>query len=98
MSKRKKRADKQRKSEITKGIFSVLESDPDKSFNYKQIASKLGISDPAGRNMIIKRLGQLAGNEKIAEVARGKYKLIVSQNYYTGVVDMTGRNKAYVVC
>ncbi|THD69306.1 ribonuclease R [Robertkochia marina] len=98
MSKRKKRADKQRKSEITKGIFSVLESDPDKSFNYKQIASKLGISDPAGRNTIIKRLGQLAGNEKIAEVARGKYKLIVSQNYYTGVVDMTGRNNAYVVC
>ena len=98
MSKHKKRADKQRKNEITKGIFSVLESDPDKSFNYKQIASKLGISDPSGRNMLIKRLGQLAGNEKIAEVARGKYKMIVSQNYFTGKVDMTGRNNAYVVC
>ena len=98
MSKRRKRADKQRKNEITKGIFSVLESEPEKSFNYKQIASRLGMQDSSGRNLIIKRLGQLTAKEKIAEVEKGKYKAITGQNYYTGVVDMTGRNNAYVVC
>ncbi|WP_224488142.1 ribonuclease R [Robertkochia flava] len=98
MSKRKKRTEKQRKNEITKGIFSVLESDHNKSFNYKQIAARLNIEDPAGRNLLIRRLGELAGKEKIKEVEKGKFKLIPSRNYYTGTVDMTGRNNAYVVC
>lgn len=98
MSKRKKRAEKQRKNEITKGIFSVLESQQDKSFNYKQIAAKLGIDDPSGRNAIVKKLSQLAAKKKIEEVEKGRFKAIPNQNYYTGIVDMTGRNNAYVIC
>ncbi|MBL7471468.1 ribonuclease R [Robertkochia sediminum] len=98
MSKRKKRSEKQRKNEITKGIFSVLESNPDKSYNYKQIAARLDITDTAGRNLIIKRLGELVGKQRIEQVEKGKYKVIPSQNYYEGVVDMTGRSNAYVIC
>lgn len=98
MSKRKKRAEKQRKNEITKGIFSVLESQQDKSFNYKQIAAKMGIDDPSGRNLIVKKLSQLTAKKKIEEVEKGKFKAIPNQNYYTGIVDMTGRNNAYVIC
>ena len=45
MSKKKKRAKNQLKNEITKGIFTVLEAEPNKSFNYKQVASKLSIND-----------------------------------------------------
>ena len=40
MSKRNKKAKNHRKNEITKGIFTVLEKEPNKSFNYKQIAAK----------------------------------------------------------
>ncbi|QLE01116.1 ribonuclease R [Galbibacter sp. BG1] len=98
MTKRKKRAQKQQKNEITKGIFTVLESNREQSFNYKQIAAKLDIKDTSGRNLLIKRLGQLKEKKRIEEVERGKYKAIPSQNYYEGVVDMTGRNNAYVVC
>mgnify|MGYP000232597134 CR=1 FL=1 len=74
MSKKKKRAKSQRKNEITKGIFTVLEQNPSKSFNYKQIAAKLDITDTKGRNDLIKRLGQLRKEERIIEVERGKYK------------------------
>ncbi|WP_038268184.1 ribonuclease R family protein [Zhouia amylolytica] len=98
MTKRKKRAEKQRKIEITKGIFSVLEKNKNQPLNYKQIASKLGIKDTSGRNLLIKRLGQLKAKNKIEEVERGKYKVIPSQNYYTGIVDITGRGNAYVIC
>ncbi|MDG3582986.1 ribonuclease R [Galbibacter pacificus] len=98
MTKRKKRAQKQKKNEITKGIFTVLESNRDQSFNYKQIAAKININDTSARNLLIKRLGQLKQKGRIEEVERGKYKAIPSQNYYEGVVDMTGRNNAYVVC
>lgn len=98
MSKKKKRASSQRKNEITKGIFTVLEKEPSKSFNYKQIASKLGISDTRDRNALIKRLGQLKATERILEVERGKFKKKPSlHTYYTGKVDLTTSGNAYII-
>ena len=41
---------------IQKSILQVLEQSPSQSYNYKQIASRLGIKDPSGRNHIIKNL------------------------------------------
>ena len=98
MSKKKKRAGSQRKNEITKGIFTVLEKEPSKSFNYKQIASKLGIDDTQDRNLLIKRLGQLKASERILEPERGKYQKKQSlHTYYTGRVDLTTSGNAYII-
>ncbi|MCB0371410.1 MAG: ribonuclease R [Muricauda sp.] len=98
MSKKKKRARSQRKNEITKGIFTVLEKEPSKSFNYKQIASKLEITDTQDRNELIKRLGQLKATERIVEVERGKYQKKPSlHTYFTGKVDLTTSGNAYVI-
>ena len=98
MSKKRKRASSQRKNEITKGIFTVLEKEPTQSFNYKQIASKLGITDTQARNQLIKRLGQLKSTDRIVEVERGKYKKKPSlHTYFTGKVDMTSSGNAYVI-
>ncbi len=98
MSKKKKRVRSQRKNEITKGIFTVLEKEPNKSFNYKQIASKLGITDTQDRNMLIKRLGQLKAMQRIQESERGKYKKKPSvHTYFTGKVDLTTSGNAYIV-
>ncbi|MCL6266628.1 ribonuclease R [Flagellimonas myxillae] len=98
MSKKKKRASSQRKNEITKGIFTVLEKEPSKSFNYKQIASKMGISDTRDRNALIKRLGQLKATDRILEVERGKFKKKPSlHTYYTGKVDLTTSGNAYII-
>ncbi|WP_431127014.1 ribonuclease R [Flagellimonas flava] len=98
MSKKKKRARSQRKNEITKGIFTVLEKEPSKSFNYKQIASKMGITDTRDRNALIKRLGQLKATDRILEVERGKFKKKPSlHTYYTGKVDLTTSGNAYII-
>ncbi len=97
MTRKKQRAKDHRKNEITKGIFTVLEKDPGKSFNYKQIASKLDISDTEGRNLLIKRLGQLKEKKRIEEEDKGKYKAIHTTTFYTGKVDVTARGNAYVV-
>lgn len=98
MSKKKKRNRSQRKNEITKGIFTVLEKEPNQSFNYKQIASKLGITDTQDRNSLIKRLGQLKATDRIVEVERGKYQKKPSlHTYFTGKVDMTTSGNAYVI-
>jgi ribonuclease R/exosome complex exonuclease DIS3/RRP44 len=97
MSKKKKRAKGHKKNEITKGIFTVLEKESSKSFNYKQIASKLDINDTENRNLLIRRLGELKNENRIQENTRGKYQAITNAKYYQGKVDITARGNAYVV-
>ncbi|MBT8281355.1 MAG: ribonuclease R [Muriicola sp.] len=97
MAKKKKRANQHRKNEITRGIFEVLEKEPNKSFNYKQIASKLDISDTEGRNILIKRLGQLKAKERIREFERGKYKSLENKFLHEGKIEVTARGNAYVI-
>ena len=97
MSKKKKRAKSHKRNEITKGIFSVLEKEPSKSFNYKQIASKLELLDTENRNLLIRRLGELRNEKRILENARGKYQAMSNGTCYQGKVDITARGNAYVV-
>ena len=98
MSKKRKRAHSQRKNEITKGIFTVLEAEPNKSFNYKQIAAKLGIVDTKGRNDLIQRLGQLKAKDRIIENGKGSFKKKPSENtVVTGKVDMASNGNAYII-
>ncbi len=97
MSKKKKRSNNHRKNEITRGIFEVLEKEPAKSFNYKQIAAKLEITDTEGRNILIKRLGQLHAKERIKEIDKGKYKSKNNKTLHTGIIEITGRGNAYVI-
>jgi len=98
MSKKNKKAKNHRKNEITKGIFTVLEKEPAKNFNYKQIAAKINVTDAHDRNTLIKRLVQLKEKKRIIEVERGKYKAVTStKTYHTGIVDITGKGNAYII-
>ncbi len=98
MSKSKKKAKGQKKNDITKGIFTVLEKEPENSFNYKQIAAKIGLTDANGRNELIKKLVELKEKRRIGEVSRGSYKaLAATKTYHTGTVDITGRGNAFIV-
>jgi len=98
MSKRNKKAKNHRKNEITKGIFTVLEKEPNKSFNYKQIAAKINITDAQDRNTLIKRLTQLKEKKRIQEVDRGQFKVLENtKTYHEGTVDLTGKGHAYIV-
>lgn len=82
---------------LSKSILDILRKDSNKSFNYKQIASKLGVDDASSRNQIIKKLAQLAAKKEIEEVEKGKFKSIQNLNYYTGILDMTAKGSGYVV-
>ena len=97
MSKKKKRTKQHRKNEITRGIFEVLEKEPTKSFNYKQIASKLQIDDTEGRNLLIERLGQLKAKERIRESEKGKYQSLENRLLHQGKIEVTARGNAYVI-
>ena len=80
-------------------IVKILSQSANKVFNYKQIAAKLDLDDTQSRNQIIKDLKILAAQKTIIESEPGKYLIkAVSQDYYEGKIDMTGRKTAYFVC
>lgn len=96
MSKKRKRARNQRINEITKGIFTVLEKQPKKSFNYKQISAELGVDDAEGRNLLIERLKELKKKQRIEETSRGKYSALHVPDRFSGRVDMNSQGNAYI--
>ncbi len=97
MSKKPRRKGKKAK-DFTANIFKILAKEPSKSFNYKQIASKLEVTDTKSRNEIIRDLKLLKAQDKIHEIQRGKYQMITKAEYYEGYIDMTTRKTGYFVC
>jgi len=93
---RKKEGSKNQGS-MSKSIIDILRKSPDATFNYKQIAAKLGVDDPSSRNKIIRSLAQLAAKKQIQEEDRGKFKIVANLDYYKGVLDMTTKGFGYVV-
>lgn len=97
MSKRNGKPSPKKEKDFSRKIFKILAKDPNKSFNYKQIASILELNDTQSRNEIIKELKYLASQEKIEEIDRGKYRVLSKADYIEGTIDMTSRKTAYFV-
>lgn len=100
MSKRKKIYKKKGNviKDLTRKILQLLNKSQNQSFNYRQIASKLGIADAPGRNQIIQKLEALKSQQKVEEVDRGKFKIIPFDKYYIGIIDVISSGNAYFIC
>ena len=100
MTKKKKKIYKKKGNvvkDITRNIFKVLNENSEKSYNYKQIAAKLKISDTDGKNQIIKKLAELTANKKIKEVEKGKFKVSIDRKYSIGTLDVTSNGNGYFI-
>jgi len=97
MNKKNGRPSAKKEKDFSHKIYKILSKDPNKSFNYKQIAAVLELTDTESRNQIIKELKLLAGKEKIEETDRGTYRVISKADYVEGKIDMTSRKTAYFV-
>ena len=84
--------------DLTRKILKLLNQEPNKSFNYKQMSSKLELTDANGRNQIIQKLEELKGQQKVEEVERGKFKIIPLEKYYIGTIDATANGNGYFIC
>ncbi len=86
-------------------ILAVFGNTPFKSFNYKQIAAAMGITDNASRSMVHSVLGDLTRQGILDEIKPGKFRLEQShiqevsthKKYITGIVDMKQTGKAYII-
>ena len=84
--------------DLTRKILKLLNQNATKGFNYKQISSKLDLTDANGRNQIIQKLEELKGQQKVEEVERGKFKIIPLDKYYIGTIDATANGNGYFIC
>ena len=93
MSKRKK-TDRN----IRGKVLTVFKENPSKSFNYKQVAAKLKISDTRKRNSVIKALGQLNAQKIINQIEPGKFVFgAEKKDYIDGIIEMTSSGNAYLL-
>ena len=84
--------------DFTIKIYKLLAKEPLKTFNYKQIAAILELSDTKSRNEIIRDLKILKSQDKIHETEVGKYQMVTKAEYYEGKLDMTTRKMGYFMC
>ena len=83
--------------DLTRNIFKILNEDPVKYYNYKQIAGKLGVSDTDGKTQILLKLTELTGTKKIKEIDRGKYQINEDRKYHIGTLDVTSNGNGYFI-
>ena len=83
---------------MSENILRVFSENPQRLLNYKQVASKLEINDSNGRNQVIKTLIELVRQDRLEEKDRGKFSLVSHSHYHQGVVEVTSRGNAYVIC
>ena len=97
MTRNKKKKSSQKISNLTNTILSILKKDRNQSFNYKQIAAKLGVNDASSRNQIIKKLHALTAQKEIEEVERGKFKAVINTEYHVGILDISAKGSGYII-
>ena len=98
MSKRKYNSKNKRTTsgKFNQKIMEILLKNPNKSLNYKQIASSLKINNIIDREILIKDLQALLAVKKIKESDRGKFRVNAEKNYLVGTIDITQNGAAYV--
>ena len=97
---RRSNSQKKKPSKLTNldvKILQIMKKAGNQPMNYKQIASKLQVTDASGRNQIIKKIAQLAAKQQIEEKDRGKYIFKATESIYTGIIDVTSKGTAYVI-
>lgn len=97
MTRKKNKKPTDKINNLTANILGILKKEKSQSFNYKQIAAKLNVDDPSSRNQIIKTLQKLLAKKEIEEVERGKFKAVITTQYYIGILDLSGRGSGYII-
>ena len=83
--------------ELTQRTMAIFAKNPGKIFNYKQVASRLGLHGKEMRPEMEGLLGRLVAQGKLVAVDRGKFKLHHQDVTVEGRVEMTARGSAFVV-
>jgi len=85
------------KPKLKNAILTVFNDQPERTFNYKQIADLLQIKDPEIVKLVFIVLEELAENGNLQTIQRGKYKLQSHGGAILGTVEIQRQGYAYIV-
>jgi ribonuclease R len=90
---------KKKKNSLERKLIKHFRNNPDKEYNYKQVASVLEIKDSKTRDEIIKILNGLTLKKTLKSPSKGRYSLEpASKQYYQGTLDVTSTGRGFVIC
>lgn len=78
-------------------ISNVFESSGNKPLNYRQVAAKLNIVDPASKATILEILEDETVNGIFLESSKGKYQLPEVKAFLTGKISMANDGSAFLI-
>ena len=79
-------------------VLSIFKANPNKTFNYKQIATRLEFSDTNSRNLIIKSLSKLCSKKILKQNSPGKYTLFNDKKIpIEGVLNINSSGNGYLI-
>lgn len=89
---------------FTSQVLNLFVENAQHTYNFRQVAGALHITEKNEKNEIKAVLDQLTQQGTLLELNRGKYKLnpqllasLAKENVITGIVDMKGTGKAYIM-
>ena len=85
------------KPKLKNAILTLFHDNPERTYNYKQIAELLKIKDPEITRLVFVVLEELTENGNLQSVQRGKYKLISKGGSVTGKVEIQRQGFAFVI-
>jgi ribonuclease R len=85
------------KPKLKNAILTFFYDNPEKTYNYKQIAEQLKVKDPEITKLVFVVLEELTESQNLHSVQRGKYKLQSRSGTITGKVEMQPQGYAYVL-
>ena len=99
MTKRKTPNKNNLKTNLTLSVKDLLNDNPKRKFNYKQIASLLGHDKSNIRKLVYDVLLELVKSGEIKQVSHGKFSSLNSKSELrlTGRIETTKRGAGYVI-
>lgn len=92
------KADKRKsKADIIRYTTNFFNRNTKESFNYKQIASEIGLKTPAERQLLASILEDLKEDEFVEETSRGKYKANTRGMFQEGRFERRSNGKNFFV-
>lgn len=86
-----------KKAALVNMLLDVMQSNPHKSYNYKQLSSVLGLKTMPEKQLLVNVLDDLHLQEMIQEQERGKYKMNMRGGYVEGTIDRRSNGKNYLL-
>ncbi|MBS1682383.1 MAG: ribonuclease R [Bacteroidetes bacterium] len=94
---KKSKKEKEQKSSIHKAVVKLLNENPGKAFDFKQIARKVGAKNKLANQEIFETLDSLVEEGRIRQLANGSYATTKKSDTIIGRVDHVNPRFAYVV-